>query len=252
MAGALEQALLEVLDEPVTVTGASRTDAGVHALGQVASVRIAAPVPAERLPRALNARLPSGVAVRAAEEVDGDFHARFDATGKVYRYHIATGEARGALVDRYAWHCPYELDLDRMRAGAAHLLGEHDFRGFERQADADEPSVRCVRRVEMIEGLSLVCLGPGAPPGVLAVEIEGDAFVWNMVRNVAGTLVEVGRGKRAPEDVARIVREQDRPLAGPTLPARGLVLVRVLYDGERRRRGATTRPARQQLTETKR
>ncbi len=241
--GTLEERLHELLGTPANITGASRTDAGVHALGQVAAFSTPSPIPPDRIPQALNAILPSDVAVRHADEVRSGWNPRFEATGKVYRYHLALGRVRGAFADRYAWHCTHDLDLDLMRAGARGLLGEHDFRCFERAADPTEPSVRNVRSVlvEPLErplGLAAPELTAAPSPPIIAIEVAGDAFVWNMVRSIAGTLVEVGRGKLPPDEVGRIVAEVDRSRAGPTLPARGLVLVRVEYDGERRpRRG---------------
>lgn len=230
------QALLETALEPlerrrVTVHGAGRTDAGVHALGQVASVRIAHPIAPAALVRALNANLPAAVRVLAAEPVAERFHARFDARAKVYRYRIATGAVACPLDQRYAWHVPQPLDLEAMQAAGRLLVGRCDFAAFQTAAGAD-PQVSTVRS---ITDLRVAPESPpdwragGAPGAVVAIEVRGDGFLRHMVRTIAGTLVEVGTGRRPPGSVADVLASRSRAQAGPTAPARGLLLVRVEY-----------------------
>lgn len=233
--GCLEQALEQLLGETVRTTAAGRTDAGVHALGQTVSLQAGSSIPVENLARALNAVLPPDVAVVHAEQAVADFNARFNATGKLYRYQIVPSGRRSAFLDRMVWHCPFPLDLDLMREGARGLLGEHDFRAFARDADSNESCVRCLHSVEIRETPpQSIPRGLHEDRDVVSIEVEGDAFLWNMVRSIAGTLVDVGRGKLPPSQVAEIVASGDRSRVGPTLPPQGLALVRVDYTGRPR------------------
>lgn len=221
----LEEALTTLLQHPVTTAGASRTDAGVHARGQVASFRTSRPIPAHGVRRGLNSLLPAAIAVRAADEVPDDWHPRHSATGKHYRYLIHRGPDRSPRWRERAWHYGLPLSLDRILAGAAVLLGEHDFGAFR--------SVHCtarttIRRIDTIDVTPLA-----ADPDVLAVDVRGNAFLRNMVRIVVGTITDVGRGYRTPAQVAEILASRDRTLAGMTAPAHGLELMEVRYDGRR-------------------
>ena len=230
------QALVEAVLRPLegraaTVHGAGRTDAGVHALGQVASVRLAHPIGVDALPRALNANLPPAVRVLRAEEAGGRFHARFDARGKVYRYRLATGGVAHPMDLRYAWHVPQPLDLAAMQAAGALLQGRHDFAAFQAAA-GEAATATTVRRIS-----ALRVAGEPAPDwrsttgggGIVGIEVEGDGFLRHMVRAIVGTLVEVGGGRRDVAGVAAALASRSRGQAGPTAPARGLFLVRVDY-----------------------
>ena len=228
----LVEAALEPLERrPVTVHGAGRTDAGVHALGQVASVRLAHPIPPAALVRALNANLPPAVRVLRAATVSAGFHARFDARAKVYRYRLATGAVAHPLEQRYAWHVPQPLDLEAMRAAGRLLEGRRDFAAFQTAA-AEAATASTVRHITVLR------VAPETPPdwrpdaaadAVVAIEIRGDGFLRHMVRTIAGTLVDVGTGRRPPASVAEVLASRSRAQAGPTAPARGLLLVRVEY-----------------------
>ena len=206
--------------ERVAVTGAGRTDAGVHALGQVASASLATDLDASRLMAALNARLPDDVLLREAEEVDPSFHARFDATSRHYLYLLSGSES--PLWRGRRWFVRYDLDKNAMRKAASVLEGEHDFSSF--CIAGSEPSHHRCR----VERISLEW--ESAFGGILALHVEADRFLRGMVRSIVGTLVDVGRGRNRPEDVSAILEAGDRGSAGATAPAHGLYLVEVRYD----------------------
>jgi len=218
----LETALASLLQHVTPVTGASRTDAGVHALGQVASFRTERPIPLHGIRRGLNSLLPSSIAVVDATEVPEDFHPRFSATGKHYRYTILNRPDRSPCWHDRAWHVPEPLDREAMGVGASALVGEHDFAAFRAAGCAAKTTIR---RVDTID-LSRV-------GDRLLVEVHGNAFLRQMVRILVGTLVEVGRGRRPASQVIEIIASRDRTRAGITAPARGLELVSVRYDGRR-------------------
>jgi tRNA pseudouridine38-40 synthase len=216
----VEDVLRRVLQHPLNARGASRTDAGVHACGQVATVRTSSSIPVEKVQRAVGGRLPGDIALVHASLVAPDLHPSRDARGKLYRYRVFNAADRPVAesCSRYAWHVWYALDLDRMRAAAAHLVGTHDFAGFASQGSPRESTVRTVRQV-----------GIRRRAHEVLVDVEGDGFLYNQVRNMVGTLVEVGRGHWPVERVPEILVARDRRLAGPTAPPRGLCLQWVRY-----------------------
>lgn len=218
----LEDALARVLAHDVTVIGASRTDAGVHARGQIASFRTERTIPLHGIRRGTNSLLPPQIAIREASEVPEDFHPRFSATGKHYRYTILARADRSPRWRDRAWHVPEPLDLARMQAGADVLLGEHDFAAF-RAAGCTAKTTR--RR---IDDITITEVGE-----LVLVDVYGNAFLRNMVRIVVGTLVEAGQGRREVAQVAEILASRDRTQAGITAPAHGLELIEVRYDGDR-------------------
>jgi tRNA pseudouridine38-40 synthase len=216
----LERALSTLHKEPVRVTGAGRTDSGVHALGQVASLAVERPLPESAYVKGLNALLPEDIAVRHAEVLEAPFDARRDARGKRYRYRIENLPTRAPLGRLQAWQVFRPLDVGAMRAGAAPLLGRHDFGAF-RAADCEaHHAVRELRRLDVE--------ADGA--GRIEVVAEATAFLKHMVRNLVGTLVEVGLGAREPGSMAALLASRDRTLAGRTAPPQGLVLEEVFYD----------------------
>lgn len=217
--GTLERVVGEVCGEAPQVTGAGRTDAGVHALGQVAAVSVPTRLGAGELQRALNARLPKDLAVVACEDAPRDFHPRYDARSKLYRYVVWNGRARSPLRERTAHWVPVPLDVEAMGQAAGALEGHHDFASFKAAGSDVEDTVRTLHRAEVT----------GGPGGEVRLELEGSGFLRHMVRNVAGTLIEVGLGKRPPEGISGLLEARDRTLAGPTAPARGLTLVWVSY-----------------------
>jgi len=226
--GHLEAALGTLLAHEATVIGASRTDAGVHARGQVASFRTARPIPLHGIRRGLNSLLPRQIAVREATEVPDDFHPRFSATGKHYRYTILARPDRSPRWRDRAWHHPEPLSIEAMAAAAAPLLGEHDFAAFRA---AGCTAATTTRRVDAIELAT-------PDPELLVVDVRGNAFLRNMVRILVGTLAEVGAGRCPPGQVAEILASRDRTRAGITAPAHGLELMEVRYDGARSPRRA--------------
>ena len=227
----LAAALATLLKRPVKVVGAGRTDAGVHALGQVVSVALdsASEVPRDRATfmRSVNALVDPAVRVREVRLAAHGFSARFSATAREYRYLVATGQNAPLFTDRFAHHVPYELDLTAMRAGAAHLVGEHDFRSFCVVASAEGMrTVRTLERVDITEVTSTADL-LGEP--LIAITVKGNAFLHSMVRVIVGSLLKVGAGRHEPDWIADALAARDRVEAGPTAPACGLTLVSVTY-----------------------
>jgi tRNA pseudouridine38-40 synthase len=225
----LEEALAQILQHEVAITGASRTDAGVSARGQVACFRTERPIPLHGIRRGLNSLLPEAIAIRAAEEAPEDFHPRFSATGKHYRYTILTRADRSPLLPR-AWHHNLPLDLAAMRTAATTLLGEHDFSAFRAAGCTAKTTVRRVDAIDL-----------STPPELLIVDVRGNAFLRQMVRILVGTLADVGAGRLPGAQVPEILASRDRNRAGQTAPAEGLELVEVLYAGTRVSSGSASR-----------
>jgi tRNA pseudouridine38-40 synthase len=233
----LEDALAAIEGRPVTVAGAGRTDAGVHALGQVASCRIDHRLPPAVLARALNAMLPEDIRVLQVEEVHESFHARYAARLKSYRYLVLSAGVVSPFERRYVWHVPQALDVPAMAAAARHLEGERDFAALQGSGSATKTTVRTIAAARVREstsievvGGSLALAGPAGGGPLVVFELSGNGFLRHMVRNAVGTLVEIGLGKRGPEWMAEVLASGDRARAGPTAPARGLFLVGVDYD----------------------
>lgn len=215
----VEEAFAHFTDgEPPTVSGAGRTDAGVHALGQVASVNVEFEHSALAVMRALNVRLPGAIRVVGAVDVPTGFHARFAAKGKSYRYRISRTPVASPFDRMFSWHVPWALDLDAMRAAAAHLAGRHDFASFQASGTTITATTRNLERLELVE--------TGSELHVIA---EGEGFLRHMVRIVTGTLVEVGSGQRDAASMAAVLAARNRDAAGKTAPPRGLTLVAVKY-----------------------
>ena len=220
--GVLEAALEKITGEPVRTLASGRTDAGVHALGQVVAFRTATHLPEEVLRRALNAELPRDVAVRDVARAADGFHPIRDALRKRYRYIIHDGPVRDVFRRRYAWQYPRRLDADAMHRAAQCLLGTHDMASFQTSGAERASTVRTICEIA-------VRRGEASDRHVLSTEVEADGFLYNMVRAVVGTLVEIGRGARPEGWLAEVLSARDRRLAGPTAPPQGLVLVRVDY-----------------------
>jgi len=215
----LEDALAHFEGGPVVAHGAGRTDAGVHALGQVASVELTAAHDPGTLVRALNAHLPPEIRVLTVEEAAPGFNARFDARGKIYRYQIRNAPIADPFCRAFEWHLPEPLDLDAMREAARDLVGAHDFASFQSVGTMPASSVRTIRRAEW-----------RCERGLLTFEIEGDGFLRHMVRAIVGTLVEIGRGWRPADSIPALLAARRRSDAGATAPPHGLFLVSVDYD----------------------
>lgn len=224
--GAIESALSTALRVPIEVVGAGRTDTGVHALGQVVSFPWADGVDAQALARSLNALVGEGISVSEIRRARPGFSARFDAVSREYRYRIATGPTPPLFTRHVTWWVKRSLDVEAMRAGAAHLVGEHDFRSFCVTESAE--GRRTVRRVDTVELAEEEHLGERC----LVVRVVGNAFLHSMVRTIVGTLVEVGTGRREPDWVREALAARTRTAAGPTAPAEGLTLWCVEYPSD--------------------
>ena len=235
--GVIEDALRELDGREVVLHGAGRTDAGVHALGQVASCALDRAIEAGVLLRALNARLPPDIRVVSAAEVASDFHARFRATAKTYRYRIYNAPVMSPLERHYAWHVFGALDVEAMDAAARLIEGRHDFAAFRSSSGTTRTTERTVTR-SRVTRTSLSTLSrvedtlevPGVRGGDMIIyEVTGDGFLRHMVRAMTGTLVEIGRGRWPVEEMRAVLDSRDRGRAGPTAPGCGLFLVGVEY-----------------------
>lgn len=215
--GTIEYAIYEITKEKVNITGSGRTDAGVHALGQVANFKTNSSIPAARIPDALNAKLPKDISIIDCQEVSDNFHSRYSATGKIYRYLIYNKPYRSPLYKDTSYHVRYELDIEKMRSEAKLLLGTHDFKGFMSSGSSVKDTVRTIHNISIENSGDLI-----------ALEVEGNGFLYNMVRIIVGTLVDIGRG-RIDKSLEEIIASQDRGEAGHTAPAHGLFLKKVHY-----------------------
>jgi tRNA pseudouridine38-40 synthase len=221
--GLVHDACVRILGEPLKVTGASRTDAGVHALRQVVSLTTGSALDAPRLARGLNALLPDAVRVLDAEVAPDGFDARRSASGKRYLYLIDRGRVAHPLLRRFAWHPRFLLDATAMRSALGLLRGKHDFSAFCAAPGRGRTPTCTVRSARLV-----------ARGDQLAILLSADSFLHHMVRNIVGSLVEVGRGAQPPSWMAELLAGRDRTRSGPTAPAHGLLLVRVLYGDDAR------------------
>ena len=216
--GELVEALSNLVGVRTPVHGASRTDAGVSALGQVALFEIDCPIPTENFPNALNGRLPHNIVVTSAEEVPPKFNLLGDVKSKLYRYTIYTGRYRPVLKLNQCWHLHKKLDVAAMNEAAQLLVGTKDFKSFASAADMRESSVRTIFRCEVTSKEKWIY-----------IDVEGDGFLYNMVRNIVGTLVEIGTGRWNPEKINEILEAKDRTAAGRLAPPQGLCLMWIRY-----------------------
>lgn len=211
----LNRCLSELLKEPIEVIGASRTDSGVHALGNIAVFDTTNRMPAEKISYALNQRLPEDIRIQKSEEVASDWHPRHCESRKTYEYRIYRSEFPMPVKRLYSLFSYHKLDVEQMRKAAQYLVGEHDFKSFCQTGAQVESTVRTIYSVEVEE--------QGAD---VVIRVCGNGFLYNMVRIIAGTLLEVGQGKRMPKDMSEILEAKDRAYAGPTAPAHGLMLMK--------------------------
>lgn len=234
------QTIQEILEEKISrlagplsasVTAAGRTDAGVHALGQTATFRTFSALPAPTIKKALNAMLPDDIRVLEATDCGPDFHPRYDALGKTYFYLIGRKNSVPVFMRNFIWAVPYGLDTAKMRAAASLIAGKRDFASFRASGCSAKTSTRDLRRLEIEETGKMDFLSVGFEGEFLKITLTADAFLRHMVRNIVGTLVEVGRGRIPVEDIQAIVSALDRRKAGPAAPAHGLFLERVFYGG---------------------
>ncbi len=243
--GELSHAVSELVGHKITVHAASRTDAGVSALGQSAVFEIISPIPTENFKDAINDRLPPDIVVTSAEPASKDFDVMGDVTSKLYRYTIYTGKPRPVFDIRHCWHIPKRLDVAAMDRAASLLVGTHDFKSFAAAKDKRDSTIRTIFSCSVITspaipvkaGIQTSCEQPTSDTTQYAIrntqyvyiDIEGNAFLYNMVRNIVGTLVEVGLGRMNPEKITEILAAKDRTAAGPIAPPQGLCLIWVKY-----------------------
>lgn len=214
----LSHAIGQALQEKITIHGAGRTDAGVHALGQVAHFKTGSSIPADRLVHAINYYLPHDIVVKSAGDVPETFHAQYSTKSKVYQYTVLNDWTRSAINRNFCYVYGYALDVEKMTEAAKMLIGSHDFTSFTTKAIEDKNRVRTVQRLDIRkEGKYLY------------FTIEADGFLYNMVRTIVGTLLEVGKGKIAGDAIKDILNKKNRIFAGPTAPARGLCLMEIKY-----------------------
>ena len=219
--GELNKYLSELFKEEIVVIGASRTDAGVHALCNVAVFDTEASIPAEKISYALNRRLPEDIRIRKSEEVAGDFHPRKQATRKTYVYKILNEEFANPVERLYAHFTYVPLDEIKMQEAAAYLIGEHDFQSFCAAGSTAETTIRTIYDISVERRDTMI-----------SIKVTGNGFLYNMVRIIAGTLMEVGKGRFTPVQVREILEAKDRTKAGPTAPARGLMLYSYQFEEE--------------------
>ena len=228
--GELEEALVRMAPTPVAIQGAGRTDAGVHALGQVFSCRWPGEPPA-RLAHALSQMLGPEIRIESVEIAPPEFNARFDATGKRYVYTFDFSRSPDPLLARYAWHVPYRLDLSLLEQCLALVMGTHDFAGFQSTGNQMKNTVRTLYKARLLPGGLLT---PEDGQGVYKIELFGDGFLYKMVRNLCGTFIEVARGRFTTDFITESLA-RGGPFLGLCAPAKGLALAQVYYDGQRRR-----------------
>jgi tRNA pseudouridine38-40 synthase len=214
----LARAIEPVVQEPVTVYGASRTDAGVHAFGQVAHFKTTSTILSERLIHAINYYLPHDITIKDAADAAESFHAQFGAISKIYRYSLFNDWVRTALNRDFCYVYGFPLDIDKMRAAMQYLMGTHDFTSFTTKAWQEKNRVRTIKTLNVTKEGKCIYF-----------TIEADGFLYNMVRTIVGTLLEIGRGKMAAECIKDILHARDRSFAGPKAPAKGLCLMEVKY-----------------------
>ena len=217
--GEIERAIANVTGEEVNLIASGRTDAGVHAIGQVANFKTNSSMPIEKIPMALNSQLKKSIRIQNAEEVDENFNSRYNCKRKTYRYVIDNSLYGSAIYRNIAYHISTKLDIEKMKKAVKYFEGEHDFKAFRSSGTSSKNSVRTIYSANMItEGTSI------------AIDLTGNGFLYNMVRIIAGTVLDVGLGKIKAEDIPQIIESKDRTKAGKTLPPQGLMLLSVEYN----------------------
>ena len=214
----IEKAIKKVTGEIIEVFGSSRTDAGVHAKGMVANFKTESNIPEDKYREAINSKLPDDIAIIKSEEVDGEFHSRYCSKGKMYSYTIINRYEKVAIGNKYIYQVREELDIDAMKKACHYFIGLHDFKAFKTSGSSVKTSVRTIEKLYIDKSKDKI-----------KIYITADGFLYNMVRIIVGTLVEVGKGKMQPEDIKRIIESQDRTEAGPCVPPNGLILEEVYY-----------------------
>lgn len=217
--GEIEKAIQNITGETVELYASGRTDAGVHALGQVANFKTSSHIPIQKMAIAINSQVKKSIRIIQAEEVEEDFHSRYNCKKKTYRYIINNSEHGSAIYRNMEYHMPVKLDIESMKKSIKYFEGEHDFKAFKSSGTSSKSSVRTIYKAEIKTNGDRII-----------IELTGNGFLYNMVRIIAGTVVDVGLGKIKPEEIPDIIEKQDRTRAGKTLPPQGLYLVKVEYD----------------------
>lgn len=216
--GEIERAIEEITGESIDLIASGRTDAGVHSLGQTANFKTESKIPIEKIPIAINSKLKQSIIIKSAEEVDERFHSRYNVKSKKYKYTINNSKYGSAIYRNVEYHFPIKLNIENMQKAAKYFEGEHDFKAFKASGTSSKSSVRKIYKAEVIKNEDRIY-----------IELTGNGFLYNMVRIISGTLLDVGSGKIAPEEIKNIIETKDRKLAGKTLPPQGLCLVEVNY-----------------------
>ena len=217
--GTIEKVISEMTGEEIELNASGRTDAGVHSFGQVANFKTNSKIPIDKFPIAINSKIKKSIVITNAEEVEERFHSRLSYKKKTYRYVINNSEFSSAIYRNLETHIPYKLDVIKMQNAAKYFEGEHDFKAFKSSGTSGKNSVRTIYKAEVRkEGDNII------------IELTGNGFLYNMVRIISGTLLDVGLGKIKPEEIPEIIESKDRQRAGRTLPAHGLYLVQVVYN----------------------
>ena len=216
--GEIEKAIGEITGEEIDLIASGRTDAGVHSLGQTANFKTESNIPIEKFAIAINSKLKKSIVIKSAEEVDERFHSRYSVKSKKYRYVINNSDMGTAIYRDLEYHFPLKLNVEKMIEAAKYFEGEHDFKGFKASGTSSKSSVRTIYKAEVIKDGDRI-----------SIELTGNGFLYNMVRIISGTLLDVGLEKIKPEEIPEIIDAKDRKLAGRTLPAHGLYLVEVNY-----------------------
>lgn len=216
--GEIENAIERITGEKIEIYASGRTDAGVHAIGQTANFKTNSNIPIEKFCLAINSQLKKSIIIKEATEVDEEFHCRYNCKGKKYRYIINNSINGSAIYRGLEYHMPIKLDVEKMKEATKYFVGRHDFKAFKSSGTSSKSSVREIYTAEVIEDGERI-----------KIELTGSGFLYNMVRIISGTLVDVGLGKIKPEEIKNIIEEKDRTKAGKTLPAHGLYLVEVYY-----------------------
>ena len=217
--GTIEQAIKSITGEEIELNASGRTDAGVHALGQVANFKTNSQIPIDKFAIAINSKLKRSIVIKKAEEVDERFHSRLSCKRKTYRYIINNSEEGSAIYRNLETHIPQKLNVEKMKEAIKYFEGEHDFKAFKASGTSSKNSVRTIYETKIYQ-----------KEDKIYIELTGNGFLYNMVRIIAGTLVEVGLGKLEPKDISEIIKEGKREKAGKTLPPNGLYLLKVMYE----------------------
>lgn len=217
--GEIEKAIETITGEKVELIGSGRTDSGVHAFAQVANFKIENNFPIEKMAIAINSQLKKSIRIQKAEEVEENFHSRYHCHRKTYAYVIDNSEQGSAIYRNLSYHVPQALDIEAMKKGAEYLIGEHDFSSFKSSGTSNKSSIRTIYKVKVFKERERI-----------VIELTGNGFLYNMVRIISGTLLEIGLKERKPEEMKSILEAKDRQKAGKTLPAHGLFLKNVEYE----------------------